>query len=101
MLFRGYFLNLIKKLLCFNILQRNVQYQQPGKQGEFNHGLFDCCDSCTDCLLAYLCPNCYAFCAAQQADEGLVRAVLNCLFYPLCLCCMRSNVREKRGIEGI
>lgn len=71
-------------------------YQQPG----FKHGLFDCCDNCSDCLLAYLCPNCYAFCAAQDADEGCVCSLLNCFFYPLFLCCLRSSARHKRGIEG-
>jgi len=68
--------------------------------GEFKNGLLSCCGSCVDCSLAYLCAPCYAFCTAQAAGEGMLNSILNALCYPLCLCCLRSSVREKRGIEG-
>jgi len=75
-------------------------YDQPGRVGDFQHDLLSCGGSCTDCLRAYVCPNCYAFCAAQEAGEGTLKSVLNCLLYPLCICCLRGNVRESRGIDG-
>jgi hypothetical protein len=51
-------------------------------------------------LLAYCCPNCYAYCASQAVGESTCTSLLNCLFYPLCLICLRGAARNKRGIDG-
>jgi hypothetical protein len=74
-------------------------YHQPNSAGDFRHNLFACCNSVSDGLLAWLCAPCYAYCAAQDADEGTCTAILNCLLYPWCLCCLRGSIREKRGIS--
>jgi len=79
------------------------EYRQPGPVNfsEFKYGLFDCCDSMEDCLLAYLCPSLYAYCAAKEADQGFVCAFLHCFFYPFGMCFLRNTVRESRAISVI
>ncbi|RNA07722.1 placenta-specific protein 8 [Brachionus plicatilis] len=76
-----------------------VVYHQPNP-GEFRHSLFGCCDNCSDCLCAYFCPNCYSYCASQDAGEGTLMSCIHCFLFPCTLCCLRNAVRGKRGIEG-
>ncbi|CAF0833438.1 unnamed protein product [Brachionus calyciflorus] len=76
-----------------------ASYNQP-RAGEWRHGLFDCCGSCSDCLCASFCPNCFAYCAAQEAGEGTLMSCIHCFTFPFCLCCLRGAARGKHGIEG-
>ncbi len=66
----------------------------------FKYGLCTCCSDCESCCLGYFCANFYAFCAAQSADESFIKSFFHCLCYPLCLCCLRTKVREEHGIDG-
>ena len=77
-----------------------AQVYQPQAAGDFRHGLFDCCGNCGDCLFAYCLGPCYAYVAAQAAGEDTCTSIMQCFCYPMCLCCLRSNVRAKRGIDG-
>lgn len=61
--------------------------------GIFKYGLCECTDSCSDCLLAFLCPAIYAFVTARNADDdSCLTPILNCLCWPACLCCLRNKV---------
>ena len=98
--FSNYVLN---KGICQNIKFKKFksEYRQPGfaKYDEFKYGLFDCCDSFEDCLLAFLCPSLYAYCSAKEADQGFACAFLQCFFYPCGMCLLRKNVRKSRAIS--
>lgn len=78
----------------------NIYLDHMNLTGDFKHGFCGFCGSCSDCLLAFLCPPCYAFCAAQNVNESFCTALLNCLCWPLCLCCLRGTARGKRNIRG-
>ncbi len=84
-----------------NFTKFKSEYRQPGTANfaEFKYGLFDCCDSMQDCLLAYLCPSCYVYFASQEADQGFVCSFLHCFFYPFGMCFLRNAVRESRAIS--
>jgi hypothetical protein len=57
------------------------------------------CESCSDTLLAFCCPHCYAFCVSQKAGQGCCCNILQCVFYPFFLCCLRQEARDVKGIE--
>ena len=75
-------------------------YKQPAS-GDWKHGMFDCCDSCTDCLCAWLCAPCYACIASQKVGQNMFCQFIQCCFYPECLCCLRAEARNKQGIDVI
>lgn len=70
---------------------------QP-RNGDWQHELFSCCESMGDCLFACICPSCFNFVATQAAGESTGCAILTCLC-PIAMCCVRTNVREARGID--
>ena len=67
---------------------------------EFRNGLFECCNSTTDCLIGWCVPCVEAGLAANNAGQGTVMAVLQCFFYPLLVPLMRNQVRKERNIDG-
>ena len=74
-----------------------AQTHQPGK-GQWQRELFDCGEDCGDFLCAIFCRCCHAYTVAKAADESTACAVAT-FFIPAFLCCIRGNIREKKGIE--
>lgn len=63
------------------------------------YGLCECCDSLGDALLAYCCGSCYTALASDKTGKGLCYSFLQCLFFPLGVCCLRNHARKKHNIE--
>lgn len=57
-------------------------------------------ENCPDCVLAYLLPHCYVFALSYTINEGCCCSILNCLFCPCTICCLRRKVRKIKGISG-
>jgi hypothetical protein len=98
---------LFNLLLVFRRASKEIKEivtEQPAPQvasnnGEWKHGILECCDVHHDCILAFCFCPCYGYCAAQAAGDSITASVCNCLFFPLCLCCLRQKVRLLRNIE--
>lgn len=63
------------------------------------YGIFECCDSLGDCLLSCLCPSCYAGLASDASGKNIACSILNCIFYPFGLICLRHDARKSHDIQ--
>ena len=66
---------------------------------EWKYGKFSCMEDIPGCLCAMFLAPCYNYKAVEAATGDTCKSVLACIF-PLTICCVRTKVRESKGIDG-
>lgn len=69
--------------------------------GQWNHGLFDCFNSCRNCACGYFCPCCLVVDnAGRLGKSGCLHCLLLCIMPCIPTLLQRGELREQHQIEG-
>jgi len=66
---------------------------------DWENDFFNCCETRSECLMAFLCPGCFAYKASQAAGQNPLCGIYQCILFPFCVPFLRKEIRLSREIK--